>query len=239
MQVITTCAEMTALCREAAPRPLGLVPTMGALHEGHLSLTQPGAGRQRHPGGVHIRESQPVRRKRGFHHLPAQHGARPGVAASAGHRPRIRRRLPDEVYPDGFDTWIEPGAVAEGMEGAARPGHFRGVATVVAKLFTITRPDRAYFGQKRRPAGSGHPQDERRSQPRRSGSHHAHHPRTRRPRPEQPQRLPDPAATRRRPGNVPRPASRRIPVALRRTQTATACKPQQWPNYSASRSYPP
>ena len=55
---------------------------------------------------------------------------------------------PDEVYPEGFDTWIEPGAVAEGMEGAARPGHFRGVATVVAKLFTITRPDRAYFGQK-------------------------------------------------------------------------------------------
>ena len=48
--------------------------------------------------------------------------------------------LPDEVYPEGFDTWIEPGAVAEGMEGAARPGHFRGVATVVAKLFTITGP---------------------------------------------------------------------------------------------------
>ena len=55
---------------------------------------------------------------------------------------------PHEVYPDGFDTWIEPGSVSDGMEGAARPGHFRGVATVVAKLFTITRPDRAYFGQK-------------------------------------------------------------------------------------------
>ena len=55
---------------------------------------------------------------------------------------------PSEMYPDGFDTWIEPGAVADGMEGAARPGHFRGVATVVAKLFGIARPDRAYFGQK-------------------------------------------------------------------------------------------
>ena len=56
--------------------------------------------------------------------------------------------LPPEVYPDGFDTWVEPGVVADGMEGAARRGHFRGVATVVAKLFTIVRPDRAYFGQK-------------------------------------------------------------------------------------------
>jgi pantoate--beta-alanine ligase len=55
---------------------------------------------------------------------------------------------PEEVYPAGFDTWIEPGAVAEGQEGEVRPGHFRGVATVVAKLFTIVRPDRAYFGQK-------------------------------------------------------------------------------------------
>ena len=55
---------------------------------------------------------------------------------------------PDEVYPQGFDTWVEPGALAERLEGAVRPGHFRGVATVVAKLFNVVRPDRAYFGQK-------------------------------------------------------------------------------------------
>ena len=55
---------------------------------------------------------------------------------------------PEEVYPKGFDTWIEPGALAERLEGAVRPGHFRGVATVVAKLFNVVRPDRAYFGQK-------------------------------------------------------------------------------------------
>ena len=146
MQVITTCAEMTALCRDA-PRPLGLVPTMGALHDGHLSLT-----RQARADNATMTASIFVN--------PTQFGPNEDFAAY----PRTFERdlelleaqgtdlvfapLPDEVYPGGFDTWIEPGAVAEGMEGAARPGHFRGVATVVAKLFTITRPDRAYFGQK-------------------------------------------------------------------------------------------
>ncbi len=146
MQVITTCAEMTALCREAA-RPLGLVPTMGALHEGHLSLT-----RQARTDNATMAASIFVN--------PTQFGPNEDFAT---YPRRLERDLellaaegadlafvppPDEVYPEGFDTWIEPGAVAEGMEGAARPGHFRGVATVVAKLFTITRPDRAYFGQK-------------------------------------------------------------------------------------------
>jgi pantoate--beta-alanine ligase len=54
----------------------------------------------------------------------------------------------DQLYPPGFDTWIEPGDVAARLEGAARPGHFRGVATVVLKLFNIVQPSRAYFGRK-------------------------------------------------------------------------------------------
>ena len=146
MQIITTCAEMTALCR-AAPRPLGLVPTMGALHEGHLSLTrQARTDSATMAASIFVNPSQfgpnedfttyPRTMERDLELLQAQ-----GTDL-------VFAPLPDEVYPDGFDTWIEPGAVAEGMEGAARPGHFRGVATVVAKLFTITRPDRAYFGQK-------------------------------------------------------------------------------------------
>ena len=146
MQVITTCAEMTAAC-QAAPRPLGLVPTMGALHEGHLSLT-----RQARADNVTMAASIFVN--------PTQFGANEDFTTYPRSFERDLELLaaqgadlvfappPSEVYPDGFDTWIEPGAVAEGMEGAARPGHFRGVATVVAKLFTITRPDRAYFGQK-------------------------------------------------------------------------------------------
>ena len=55
---------------------------------------------------------------------------------------------PEEIYPPGFATWVDVGELGERLEGAVRPGHFRGVATVVAKLFSITRPDRAYFGQK-------------------------------------------------------------------------------------------
>jgi pantoate--beta-alanine ligase len=55
---------------------------------------------------------------------------------------------PEEVYPPGFDTWVEPGAVAEPLEGARRPGHFRGVATVVLKLLNVWQPERAYFGRK-------------------------------------------------------------------------------------------
>jgi pantoate--beta-alanine ligase len=53
-----------------------------------------------------------------------------------------------EIYPPGFDTWVDAGALADLLEGAMRPGHFRGVATVVTKLLNLTRPDRAYFGQK-------------------------------------------------------------------------------------------
>ena len=137
---------MMALCREVE-RPLGIVPTMGALHEGHLSLV-----RQARADNAALTVSIFVN--------PTQFGP----AEDFSRYPRSMERdlelleaegtdlvfapSPNEVYPDGFDTWIEPGAVAEGQEGEVRPGHFRGVATVVAKLFTIVRPDRAYFGQK-------------------------------------------------------------------------------------------
>ncbi len=146
MRVVDTCAEMMALCREVE-RPLGLVPTMGALHDGHLSLT-----RQARADNVTMAASVFVN--------PTQFGENEDFATYPRTMERDLELLeaqgadlvfappPAEVYPEGFDTWVEPGAVTDGMEGAARPGHFRGVATVVAKLFTITRPDRAYFGQK-------------------------------------------------------------------------------------------
>lgn len=146
MKVVETCAEMAAQCRAAA-RPLGLVPTMGALHAGHLSLTRRArVDNATMAASIFVNPAQfgpqedfgryPRRRARDLELLAAQ-------GADLAFVPP-----PSEMYPDGFDTWIEPGAAANGMEGEARPGHFRGVATVVAKLFGIVRPDRAYFGQK-------------------------------------------------------------------------------------------
>ncbi len=69
------------------------------------------------------------------------------LAAAAG-VDIVFRPPADEIYPDGFQTWVEVEQLSRGMEGAARDGHFRGVATVCLKLFNIVRPDRAYFGQK-------------------------------------------------------------------------------------------
>lgn len=146
MEVVTTCAEMAALCRDAA-RPLGLAPTMGALHEGHLSLTrQARAENATLAVSIFVNPAQ-FGPGEDFARYPRTMARDLALLAEQG-ADLIFAPPPAEIYPAGFDTWIEPGAVAEGMEGAARPGHFRGVATVVAKLFTITRPDYAYFGQK-------------------------------------------------------------------------------------------
>jgi pantoate--beta-alanine ligase len=146
MKVIENIQEMSRACREA-PRPLGLVPTMGALHEGHLTLI-----RQARRENAAVEVSIFVN--------PAQFGPQEDLA----HYPRdlerdlglLRRErvdlvftpAPDAIYPPGFDTWVDAGALATRLEGAVRPGHFRGVATVVTKLFNLVRPDRAYFGQK-------------------------------------------------------------------------------------------
>ena len=137
----------TTLAVLACPRPLGLVPTMGALHEGHLALV-----RRARAESVTVAVSIFVN--------PTQFGPQEDLAQY----PRALERdlalleaegvdlvyapTAEEVYPPGFDTWVEPGALAQRLEGEARPGHFRGVATVVTKLFNVVRPDRAYFGQK-------------------------------------------------------------------------------------------
>ena len=129
------------------PRPLGLVPTMGALHEGHLALV-----RQARWENATVSVSIFVN--------PTQFGPQEDLATYPRDMERDLRLLeaegvdlvytpaPEEVYPPGFDTWVEPGALANRLEGVVRPGHFRGVATVVTKLFNVVRPDRAYFGQK-------------------------------------------------------------------------------------------
>jgi len=146
MKVITKIADMKKM-RQELTEPVGLVPTMGYLHEGHLSLVR--SARAENPSLVVS-----------IFVNPTQFGPREDFARY----PRDTRRdlawlqkeatdvvlIPsaDDMYPPQFDSWVEVGRVTERLEGASRPGHFRGVTTVCAKLFNIVQPTRAYFGQK-------------------------------------------------------------------------------------------
>ena len=146
MDILETIAAARAAVR-AAPRPLGLVPTMGFLHEGHLSLMR--AARQE---CATVAVSIFVN--------PTQFGPREDFASYPRDIARDLALLRDagvdlafvppvaEIYPAGFDTTVTVGGVTGVLEGAARPGHFQGVATVVTKLFNILQPDTGYFGQK-------------------------------------------------------------------------------------------
>ena len=146
MQVIETVADFRAVER-ACPRPLGLVPTMGFLHEGHLSL-------------VRRARADNVTAVASIFVNPTQFGENEDLSTyprdMEGDLEKLRREGVDlvfapaasEVYPPGFDTSIDVGAIAGRLEGQHRPGHFKGVATVVCKLLTIVRPDNVYFGQK-------------------------------------------------------------------------------------------
>jgi len=146
MRVTNTNKEMSQACREAV-KPIGLVPTMGALHAGHLSLVdQARTDNLTVAVSIFVNPTQFGDQKdlqgyprdmEGDLELLRQHGV------DLVYAPTV-----DEVYPDGFDTWVDVGPLADKLEGLHRPGHFRGVATVVSKLFNVMRPDRAYFGQK-------------------------------------------------------------------------------------------
>ncbi len=146
MQVIKTIAEFRAL-RQKLKGSVGFVPTMGYLHEGHLALVKK-AKTENSTAIVSIYVN------------PTQFGPKEDFGAYPRNLDRdlelLKKEGADivfvpsdmEMYPPGFGTWVEVEKVTERLEGASRPGHFRGVATVVAKLFHIVQPTRAYFGQK-------------------------------------------------------------------------------------------
>jgi pantoate--beta-alanine ligase len=145
MKVINTITDMRKT-RQELTEPVGFVPTMGYLHEGHLSLVKQ-AREENDSVVVSIFVN------------PTQFGPKEDFKSYPRDTERdlkILKPLTDivfmpstlEMYPEDYDTWITPGGIAERLEGAARPGHFRGVDTVVAKLFNIVQPTRAYFGQK-------------------------------------------------------------------------------------------
>lgn len=167
MKILETVAGMRDWCQEAGPETkavvglttpppgaggrgpasLGLVPTMGYLHAGHLALVR-AARRQCRRVIVSIFVN------------PTQFDRADDLAAYPRDLARDRALLereacdalflptPEILYPPGFDTWVEPGALAAGQEGEHRPGHFRGVATVVLKLLNIVQPTHAFFGRK-------------------------------------------------------------------------------------------
>jgi pantoate--beta-alanine ligase len=126
---------------------IGLVPTMGALHEGHLSLLR--AARDECKTVVMSLFVNPAQftTEGDLRAYPRDERRDLELADGAGVDVVFAPSL-DEMYPSGFQTWVDVTELGAILEGVHRPGHFRGVATVVLKLFTIVRPDRAYFGQK-------------------------------------------------------------------------------------------
>jgi pantoate--beta-alanine ligase len=146
---ITTISEMNSFTSEARSqgKSLALVPTMGALHEGHLSLVRQ----------AQIRCDVVVV---SIFVNPTQFGPAEDLARYPRNPEKDFELLKSlkvqavfvpsdtDIYPAGFSTFVDPGPIATVFEGAMRPGHFRGVATVVLKLFNIVGPDMAFFGQK-------------------------------------------------------------------------------------------
>lgn len=146
MEVVVTQEELRA-ARRRLIEPVGLVPTMGSLHDGHLSLVK-----------YAINECASV--VVSIFVNPTQFGPQEDL----GKYPRNLSRdltllesgkvnlvwTPTEevMYPPGYQTWVSVEEIAKPLEGSMRPGHFRGVATVVAKLFNVVQPQKAYFGQK-------------------------------------------------------------------------------------------
>jgi pantoate--beta-alanine ligase len=146
MQILRTAAEAAQAARRSA-RPLALVPTMGAVHAGHLALVE----RARREcttvmASIFVNPLQ-FGPSEDFARYPRAFESDVRQLEAAGvdlvFAPSV-----EEMYPPGFDTAIDPGAIATRYEGALRPGHFRGVATVCLKLFGIAGAERAYFGAK-------------------------------------------------------------------------------------------
>ncbi|OGO52146.1 MAG: pantoate--beta-alanine ligase [Chloroflexi bacterium RBG_16_68_14] len=146
MEVAATVAEMRAL-RRAMAGDVGLVPTMGYLHEGHLSLVRTARRRDDHVVvSIFVNPTQ-FGPGEDFERYPRD----PERDLALLRRERVDAVLlpsVEELYPEGDSTFVEVAGITEVLEGVHRPGHFRGVTTVVAKLFHIVQPRRAYFGRK-------------------------------------------------------------------------------------------
>ena len=146
MRICTTVAEVRE-ARRALPDPLGLVPTMGALHDGHLALVRRARAENASVAvSIFVNPTQ-FTSADDFGRYPRDTQRDITLLANEGvdlvFLPRV-----EAVYPTGHSTSVDVGPIARAFEGAARPGHFTGVATVVTMLLNIVQPQTAYFGQK-------------------------------------------------------------------------------------------
>jgi pantoate--beta-alanine ligase len=141
VRIVRTAAQL------AHEGEIGLVPTMGAFHEGHLSLFR--AARAENDVVVASLFVNPAQFSEGedFESYPRDEERDTRLAEEAG-VDVLFVPASEEIYPPGFETWVEVERLGSILEGEHRPGHFRGVATVCLKLFNLVRPRRAYFGQK-------------------------------------------------------------------------------------------
>ena len=145
MKTVRTVSELRAALEHQ--REIGLVPTMGAFHDGHLALLR--AAREEGETvvvSVFVNPTQFVADE-DFERYPRDEARDSELAEEAGADVLFAPSV-EELYPPGFQTWIEVEELGAVLEGEHRPGHFRGVATVCCKLFNVVRPQRAYFGQK-------------------------------------------------------------------------------------------
>ena len=144
MKTIRTIAELRAEPRDGS---VALVPTMGAFHEGHLALFR--AARAENAVVVASLFVNPTQfgPNEDLATYPRDEERDARIAEEAGVDVLFAPSA-EELYPAGYQTWVEVEELGSVLEGEHRPGHFRGVATICLKLFNLVRPDRAYFGQK-------------------------------------------------------------------------------------------